>query len=116
MTQKEKILKLFEGGGWVKVQEMNVVAFRYGAIIFNLKKEGYNFIKRKQSFSNLEEWKMVERLRPATLAEEVSLVMPNPKNALKDAVNEVLPLTIEQQKALRQRLSAIKEHHGQKNI
>ena len=103
MTQKEKILELFKGGGWVRVQEMNAIAFRYGAIIFNLKKEGYKFQKRKQSFSNLEEWRLVSVEQPK---ESVRLEMP------RFVIDEVAEITPEQFSILDKRLLELKEKHG----
>lgn len=109
MTQRDKILKLFEGGGWVKVQEMNPIAYRYGAIIFNLKKEGYVFQKRKQQNSTLEEWRLMENMsRTTMLVKEKKLFIP-----ISPMLSEATPITSEQAEAVRKRLSAIKEHHGQ---
>jgi hypothetical protein len=106
MTQRDKILKLFEGGGWVRVQEMNPIAYRYGAILFDLRRDGYKFQKRKQWNSTLEEWRLIGRGQPA-MGVKVPAVPQAP------VLEEVVPVTPEQAESIRLRLSAIKERHGQ---
>ena len=47
-TQKDKILDLLDSrGGWVSSIELNKIAFRYGAVIFDLRKEGYQISKKQ---------------------------------------------------------------------
>lgn len=58
MTQKEKILKLFRKSGWVKVQTLQQIAWRFSARLYELRKEGYEFEKRRQK-NGLEEWKLI---------------------------------------------------------
>lgn len=109
MSQRDKILKLFEGGGWVRVQEMNPIAYRYGAIMFNLRKEGYMFTKRRQYNSLLEEWKLVAR--PGQIE-----VTSTPRGFTpRLVIDEASVVTPEQVEAIRKRLSLIKENHGQIN-
>jgi len=61
MTQKDKILKLLRTNKWIKVQSMHKIAWRYGSILFNLRKEGFVLQKRRQKNSNLEEWKLITK-------------------------------------------------------
>ena len=42
-TKRDKILGLFLRKNWVPNYKLNRIAFRYGAIIFDLRKEGYEF-------------------------------------------------------------------------
>jgi hypothetical protein len=41
LSQKEKILKLLLGGKTVHMRKLNNVAFRYGARLSDLRKDGY---------------------------------------------------------------------------
>lgn len=55
-TQKERLLKLFEGGRWVSNIEMNKICFRYGARLWELQQAGYLFEKRNEK--NIWYWKL----------------------------------------------------------
>ncbi len=46
MTQKEKIQGLLSDGLWHSFSELNEICFRYGARLFELKKDGYEFEKK----------------------------------------------------------------------
>jgi len=58
-TQKGRILKLLKKRRWVKVQELHEIAWRYGACLCSLRKDGHMMIKRRQKDSRLEEWKLL---------------------------------------------------------
>lgn len=58
LSQKERMRSLFKRGRWVKVQELQRIAWRYGARIWDLKKEGLKFEKRRQE-CGLEEWRLI---------------------------------------------------------
>ncbi|MDH4127335.1 MAG: hypothetical protein OEV44_01180 [Spirochaetota bacterium] len=60
MTQKDKLLQLLQKGSWVTVQQMQTIAWRYGARLHDLRVEGYEFEKRKQKNSRLEEWRLIK--------------------------------------------------------
>lgn len=119
MTQTERILQLFEPGGWVKVQEMNKIAFRYGAILFNLRKNGYVFQKRKQNFlhkANLEEWRLIAKPGETVSEARPKITGLKPLIILDEEVN----VTLEQEQAaldhqrkiIQERLLSVKEKHG----
>lgn len=62
MTQKQRILRILRRKRWVKVQELNEIAWRYGAVLFELRKDGYVFQKRRQHDKpHLEEWSLVNK-------------------------------------------------------
>lgn len=67
MNQKQKVLAMLKELEWVPVQMfLNNYIPRYGAILFELKKEGYELIKRNQAtktkgFRTLEEWHLITK-------------------------------------------------------
>ncbi len=63
LTQKDRILALFLKKKWVKVQELHAIAWRYGAVLFELRKSGLVFAKRIQKDCRLEEWNLVTKFR-----------------------------------------------------
>ena len=60
-TQTEKIISLFKKRKWVPVQKLHEICWRYGARIYDLKKAGYRFEKRRQKDSVLEEWHLINK-------------------------------------------------------
>ncbi len=46
-TQKQRILELLADGRWHNTIEMNKIAYRYSAILFDLRREGYTFSKKR---------------------------------------------------------------------
>lgn len=60
MSQKDRVLALLKKKRWVKVQEMHAIAWRYGDILFRLRKEGHLMKKRVQADCRLEEWSLIK--------------------------------------------------------
>ncbi len=58
MTQKEKILSLLDDGEYHNATELHGVCWRYVARIFDLKKEGYIF-EKKRGQNGLEDWRLL---------------------------------------------------------
>jgi hypothetical protein len=65
MSQKEKILNLFYDKEWTNAEELHEICWRYGARIFDLKKQGFKFEKRK-GVNGLEEWKLIDEPQLST--------------------------------------------------
>lgn len=61
-TQKEKIYDLLKTRKWIRVQELQKIAWRYGARLFDLRVDGCIFKKRRQKNCNLEEWKLIKKI------------------------------------------------------
>lgn len=58
MTQKEKIIDLLSDGEWHNATELHDICWRFGARIFDLKHDGYEFEKRKGQ-NGLEDWRLL---------------------------------------------------------
>jgi hypothetical protein len=46
-TQKQRILDLMAPRQWVHFRDLNDICFRYGARLYDLRKEGYEFEERR---------------------------------------------------------------------
>lgn len=63
MTQKERILKELKTGRWFStVDAVNLYILRLGAIIFDLKKDGYNIEERKVEGKNYSEYRIPPKI------------------------------------------------------
>jgi hypothetical protein len=58
MNQKQKIIKLLKSQEWTHISELNKICFRYGARLYELRSDGYRFMKRKAP-DGFEEWKLI---------------------------------------------------------
>ena len=59
-SQKQRVIDLLMTRRWVKVQEFHKIGWRYGHILWVLRKEGFDLDKRKQKKTRLEEWKLIK--------------------------------------------------------
>ena len=60
LTHKQRILNMLQEQEWVSSIELNEVSWRFGGRLFDLRKEGYRFLKKPHPFKrNIELWKLV---------------------------------------------------------
>jgi len=58
-THKEKIVALLSDGRWHSTVELHAICWRYGARLWDLRRDGYVFEKRRTADPRIEEWRMV---------------------------------------------------------
>jgi hypothetical protein len=58
-TQKEKIVALLSDGRWHSTIELHAICWRYGARLWDLRRDGYVFEKRRTPDPRIEEWRLV---------------------------------------------------------
>jgi len=68
-TQKEKIVALLSDGRWHSTIELHVICWRYGARLWDLRRDGYVFEKRRTADPRIEEWRLLHALDKADMTE-----------------------------------------------
>jgi len=58
-TQRQRLIDLLSDGRWHPVQELHGICWRYGARLWEMRKEGLWLEKRRQEANRLEEWRLV---------------------------------------------------------
>jgi hypothetical protein len=58
-TQKERILALLSDGQWHDTIELHAICWRYGARLWDLRRDGYAFEKRRTADPRIEEWRLI---------------------------------------------------------
>jgi hypothetical protein len=58
-THKEKIVALLSDGRWHSTIELHAICWRYGARLWDLRRDGYVFEKRRTPDPRIEEWRLV---------------------------------------------------------
>lgn len=91
-TQKQKILELFDSGRWVPVEELQKVAWRYGARLYDLRTDGYVFEKKKQE-NGLEAWKIAYRPKGRLAMEPIGHFEMQEEKQNQDSLFELPPIT-----------------------
>ncbi len=60
-TQKDRILDLLADGQWHDTVELHAICWRYGARLWELRRAGYVFEKRRTADPRIEEWRLLGR-------------------------------------------------------
>jgi len=60
-AHKERILDLLSDGQWHDTVELHAICWRYGARLWDLRRDGYVFEKRRTADPRIEEWRLVGR-------------------------------------------------------
>jgi hypothetical protein len=58
-THKEKIVALLSDRRWHSTVELHAICWRYGARLWDLRRDGYVFEKRRTPDPRIEEWRLV---------------------------------------------------------
>lgn len=67
-TQRERILALLADRRWHTTAELNEICFRYGARLFEMRRDGYVFDEERIGAGPLWRWRLVETPDQAALA------------------------------------------------
>jgi hypothetical protein len=63
LSQKWRILKILWDCKWHRVDELHEICWRYGARLWDLRREGFVFDKSRCQATRLERWKLINKTK-----------------------------------------------------